>query len=256
MVKVICKGGLGNQLFQIAFGANQALRQEKPLTLLISESTMIHGGFLGMKFAEALSEHLPVSHQSLGRVSNVFFESSDRELMQIPEGDYCFDGYWQGRGYHQEYSSLIYNSFNSVLEKSCANLNMDFCVIHRRLGDYLVPVNRLKHGVLAESYFEAAKKHIGMDKKFVWSTDSPDLLSNDELLIDSFYESLNDPIEVMAALSGFSSIITSNSSFSWWSAVLRREKKVVQPSSWLRESSPLDQRMKIVNSIIVKAEFI
>jgi len=60
MVSVICKGGLGNQLFQIASGANQALKQGNPLRLLVAESTMIHGGFWGRKFAEALSDHLAI----------------------------------------------------------------------------------------------------------------------------------------------------------------------------------------------------
>ena len=110
-------------------------------------------------------------------------------------------------------------------------------VIHIRLGDYLLEPTI---GVLSKEYYERAFREINfndVDRILVFS-DSPDLASG--------YLPSNLPSEFEIVPIGFTSaetlmlmrtgkeFIISNSTFSWWGAMLshNKDKKVIAPTPW------------------------
>lgn len=115
--------------------------------------------------------------------------------------------------------------------------------IHVRRGDYM---NFSKsHGALSEQYFLGVLMYfqsVGLVKaNDVW------VFSDDIEQVRAEFESVGihgltyvrppqgtDPAESLVLMSKFSRIAPSNSTFSWWSAILNPEAMVVAPSKWFR----------------------
>jgi hypothetical protein len=114
--------------------------------------------------------------------------------------------------------------------------------LHVRRGDYSLSANR-SNGILSKHYYEKAIENC-MDHDVIWIfSDSP----ND---VEKEFENLNfsfeiiappnwtDPVESLLLMSNVQQLVISNSTFSWWSAMLAPEKtSIIAPLKWneLRE---------------------
>jgi hypothetical protein len=119
--------------------------------------------------------------------------------------------------------------------------------IHVRRGDYL----NLKDsfGVLSNDYYLAAiniiKAKIEISQVVIFSNDiaaANGLRSAIGSIAKVFSEESNASDAVtLISLSEFNYIITANSSFSWWAAMLNKKKVVVHPEPWFKSfESPSD----------------
>ena len=171
-----------------------------------------------------------------------------------PDHAYFFQGYWQDYSYYEwlvknvpgfSISSDIkpeevkgyYDSIKSV-EESVS--------IHVRRGDYFLPQNVKKYGVCDEHYFnhaiELVEKEHAPQKYFVFSDDLDWVKMNLQLPLEKtvFIENYDVAqflyIELMSLCRHH---IISNSSFSWWGAVLNRQQdaSVIAPSKWTLDSN-------------------
>ena len=113
--------------------------------------------------------------------------------------------------------------------------------IHMRRGDYLDYKDSF--GVLDDTYYlsaiEMMLKKREYDKVFIFS-DSPDSVISfqQKLKLDSEIISPSDlkPSETLVLMSRCSAILTSNSTFSFWAAMLARHNDVIYPEPWFRSS--------------------
>jgi hypothetical protein len=159
---------------------------------------------------------------------------------------------WKIRGFFQDFgvAEEFLDTFTTLplslkaetenLQNYTAKLNYESTVaIHIRRGDYLNYSDSF--GVLSDKYYldayEVLARSVDIEKAFIF-TDSPQMLSN---LSNSFpckvevvtAEDLSTS-ETLILMSRCKGIITSNSTFSFWSAMLSNHTNIVIPSPWFK----------------------
>jgi glycosyltransferase involved in cell wall biosynthesis len=164
-------------------------------------------------------------------------------------------------GYFQSYkwvqSEAVYNKFSSLrLKEDSEFLNKmerraegkKILCIHIRLGDYK---SESSFGVLSPDYFQEALNVINKEMNYseLWIfSDEPEFARKHYsfesqfpvLWVEDSDISSAETLEVMRLCSGY---IISNSSFSWWGAMLSRDENalVIAPSKWFKGmDDPID----------------
>lgn len=126
-------------------------------------------------------------------------------------------------------------------------------VIHVRRGDYLKIHNDYIGALSLNYYLEAlglitgeSESPIGGRPIWVFS-DQPSLVRQEFRGVEEFETAEfieapygSDPAESLILMSSASSIVISNSTFSWWSAALSKDAKIVAPNKWFKKSDDPD----------------
>lgn len=246
MIVIKLMGGLGNQIFQWAFG--KSLSQK-----------------FGMKFYLDLSsynvqENITFRYFSLNKFPNLKYEIIDMEKHNIENfiiikeseynedfkidknKNYYFDGYWQSENYFIEISEEIKKElqpneiFLSKIEKF-PYFDHKKVSIHIRRTDYLT--SNGYHPVQPIEYYENALKLIkNFSHIYVFSDDIEWCKNNLEFENITFVESFDD-VEDIWIMSFCDNNIIANSSFSWWGAWINKniEKQVIAPKLWFGDST-------------------
>lgn len=271
MVVVRLIGGLGNQMFQYAFGRNIALIHGVPLKLDIS-------GFKSYPLRKFELKHLNIAakiaterdiHESrklnfldswMSRIVNIVastprrgevcerFFHFDPAMLTVGPNAYL-NGYWQSEKYFEGIEDIIRQEFTFQCKPDARNEELlrristtNSVSLHVRRGDYVSdPVTHETHGTCPPGYYQRAVEliaaKIGQPHIFVFS-DTPEWVKNNL--------SFNFPSTLVIHNSGDSSFedlrltshckhhIIANSSFSWWGAWLNSspEKIVIAPKKW------------------------
>jgi len=261
--------GLGNQLFQYAFG--RALEAEGKMVkydINAYHFRSIHQGFelsriFGLtlnlaSFAE-IKKLFGDFYSLAGRVKHKIFGYRNRrnivreasyhtfnyhpEYLHPEEGSYM-RGYWQAWQYPNKIKSLLKSqlqfppSNNSQFHKVCEEIQTTNSVgIHIRRGDYLKSPH---HQVLPLNYYESAihiiEQHIMEPKYFIFSND-PEWAKENLNLSHMQIVDMNKGAESyrdMQLMSMCKALIIANSSFSWWGAWLNQNihPLIIAPKLW------------------------
>ncbi|MDC0273007.1 alpha-1,2-fucosyltransferase [bacterium] len=261
-LRVQLTGGLGNQLFQYAFGRSVAERFN--LTLKLDIGTGFVRDFAYQRHYE-LDVFKLSNRTKLVRPSNFemqvqrmklalalrqwaftesyLIEPSDGkyspDLVQVKAGkSYTCYGYWQDKRYFSKIEETLRQelSFNRQLSRPnqimAQQLELENSVaIHVRRAQY--------ECALGIDYYDREIKNILEllpDAKLYCFTDAPAWC--DENLIPKYQMTLIDnknlpPIEDFQLMSHCRHFIIANSSFSWWAAWLgqAKEKLIIRPTS-------------------------
>lgn len=237
------QGGLGNQMFQYAYGKHLSSKYKTELYL----DTRFYKGFQGNvvrtfmldKFEntdidtgiEMIQNNYPIH----GIVDNFIH----KELPQPVDCNYYLDGYWQSEKYFKESEEIIRNDFKLTL-KNIPLLGTNTVSIHIRRTDYVA--SNGYHPVQTIEYYKNAIDVIGdYDNLFVFSDDINWCKENLKFDNMVFIEG-NTELDDMSIMSNCEHNIIANSSFSWWGAWLNNNpsKKVVAPSKWFGEQANLN----------------
>lgn len=140
-------------------------------------------------------------------------------------------GYWQTIETTQEVRSL--------LEKNVIPQHGDRVAMHVRRGDYLSPEHSI-HGVLQGDYYLKAYEFIAQKEKINFLdifTDSPDILKDEKWLkkldIKWQIQPQESTLNTFHKMAEYSNIICSNSTYSWWAALIHFEDKLIcLPKTW------------------------
>jgi len=213
------------------------LRLERFVKLLVATAKQKFG------LLKSNSESLHLVHRaaSLGK---------DHNLELIRPG--CFvQGYFQTAEYFQALklsggdTDLLLRSPSDWFQKT--EVEIEYAkplIVHVRRGDYLQEKNR-PIGALSSGYFQqainTALRHKDLRSKEVWvfsddmSQVQPEFVEFG-IKVDRWIQPPEDadPAESLVLMSKTDAIVVSNSTFSWWSAVLGGPKLVVCPSVWFR----------------------
>jgi len=197
MLVVRISGGLGNQMFQWAFGKALSLQYNTSVVYDLSfyrytndnvtarsyELNLFEASVIELDTEEYKIQPLPGSR--LGRLQLMLDRiRGKKELIRIDESEYkvllrstllrksdlYFNGYWQNEDYFKFCDHKIRQAFTpreSLLSSDTVQSviteirNRNSVSIHFRRGDYVTdPKTAQYHGVCSLSYYEAAVNHI------------------------------------------------------------------------------------------------
>lgn len=260
MVIVTLAGGVGNQLFQFATGFSLAKKNNSKLVLDCSEYYLENKNadkdIIKFRLNEVIKlDNLTIiKSRFMSQVIRVFLKLIDVfslgkfkylrineneyfKYQDIPEAsNYFLNGYWQNLRYFKNDINEVLDKFK--IRKRNKNFN-NFISIHIRRGDYLsTGFDICDKNFFNKSlkYFNKAKlkkKHnilfFSLDKE--WVENNFDLKNYNYKIIANKI----NPIDDFWLMAQSQNIIISNSTFSWWAALLISRNKnntVICPKYW------------------------
>ena len=272
-------GGVGNQLFQYYAGLSFALRNNCLLNLYeykSSKAFLFHGSriedfrirssikLLDDKPDESFFEKLQYRSQRLKKGTPYFLLSQYSHyrspvlgfdpMLDFLKPNLTLSGYFQSYKYFESAvgSNLELGTLDLVNDPTAyyfelLSLVKDFstAAIHVRRGDY-VQISATV-GLLDATYYKRALKELGsaVERILVFSDDvvAAQLLLRD--VLDSrvlFVSRILPPVESLKLMSLCDMVITANSSFSYWGAMMGSKKTVViSPKKWFRGEEDPEQ---------------
>jgi len=236
-------GRLGNQMFQYAALASVAFTRGFNHYLQKNDDVDLWKIFK-MEGVDILTEEIANTLQYRYPEPDFHFNAS----AFLVEDNTDMFGYFQSPIYFGNCFEMIKKTFTfkdeiSTVATTTFKKHTDtrpICSIHIRRGDYLTKSNY--HPPCTIEYYNEAKKRVlaatNNNIKFLlfgddhqWIKDN--LLDDRSTLIEG-----NTPEVDMCMMSKCSAHIISNSSFSWWGAVLGNFQGVVAPSMWFGPDGP------------------
>jgi hypothetical protein len=237
VITIKLKGGLGNQMFQYAFGRNLSYQQK--IALRLDKS------FLNRPIWQKIIGITPRKYEL-----NEF--NIKAKLTETKSKNYLED-YWQNEKYFKNIRNILLKDFtlkkeSSDFKKLAKNIFQTNSVsIHIRRGDYAKSWKTKKyHGLISLNYYQKAYKIIikKVDNPafFVFSDDTnwvkKNLKINHPIIYVSCFNKLTNAEELIL-MSICKHNIIANSSFSWWGAWLNKNssKIVIAPKRWFAEKN-------------------
>jgi hypothetical protein len=235
MLTIALKGGLGNQLFQLAAAETIANQTNKRLVLQSLYTPRTHHS--NENYFETILKAWKMFSFSEVTTFSVLFEKDQYRIENWKERvngiqNVCLDGYFQ----HYQYipsnfsSKLTFDS--SILSKYDKYRTSAF--LHIRGGDY---VNHWFHDLKLDSYYKKAIERFPEGTHFYVFTNDLNYAETKEFLKDIVHTFVNDTevnslyLMSRCCLGG----ICANSSFSWWGAYLNRNRTLILPSKWFND---------------------
>jgi hypothetical protein len=246
---VTLAGGMGNQMFQYAFGRSVSAVKQEPL--------FFQPSWLGPGHARAYSLdafNVTVNWTQRGK-GLVYVESSfqyDPNVYSAVPGS-VFNGYWQTEKYFfhrivREELSLR-NPVSAESQRVAENISSGpSAFVHVRRTDYLNPDTAAFHGNIGMDYYAAAMSYVRErepEVRFFVFSDDPDWCRSafplDTVVGHNGWGSgdrgPSTEHEDLYLMSLCNHAVICNSSFGWWGAWLgdeatRRPRIVVGPEKW------------------------
>jgi hypothetical protein len=271
IIIVKIKAGLGNQMFQYAFGRALALRSGAILKLDLQEwksgnKDIDPYGLDNFNIVENIASDEEIAqyrypHGLLSRYIEkiriklrMFNVSYIPRMTQVRKNKYR-DGYWQSEKYFADFSEQIQDDFTlkKTISSDHGRLMSDMIrsinnstSVHIRKGK--IAIEGMSHpffGIVTEKYISEAIKYItnrvGSDVHLFIFSDNIDLVKSDRN-IKSPITLVSDPslsaCEEIILMSLCKHNIIANSTFSWWGGWLNKnpDKIIVAPKMWSRKN--------------------
>lgn len=275
MIIIRLMGGLGNQMFQYAFGYAMARKKSEILMLDITgfDSDPLRKFALNLFKAETIiaskKEIENVKFEPEGFIKKIirYALKRPRELSQSYyhephfhydsivwnlNGDLYLEGYWQSEKYFIEFRKELLEQFK--LKKPLHNDTKAFkkeiektssISIHVRRGDFVSnPKTYNFHGICSLAYYNNAVSIIEKKVKnpcfYIFSDDHSWVKKHLGFIERKLFVELSGDTpdhEEMYLMSRCKHNIIANSSFSWWGAWLNQNpgKIVIAPKKWFRD---------------------
>jgi hypothetical protein len=226
-------GGLGNQLFGLAAGIEQATRLGCSLVLLTSNYGKPNARNFWLDKLE-LPDFVSIAdvppRLPWGKKRKIFSERGfdyDERILDVEPGA-LLQGYFQSPKYFTETQELVRQLVFPLAIRRVGDAITDktFFALHVRRGDYLSAATRDFHGLASADYFrngiELLERLNGKQPLIVFS-DSPQHVNQEFQNLGLEYELFDpfqqkDALTTLRELSQATGIVMSNSSFSWWAA--------------------------------------
>lgn len=271
MIIVKLQGGLGNQLFQYAFGRNLAKKNNSCLKLDLSF-------FEGQHLREYMLDHFEINaaiaskeecnglarrhFSKLQAFKRKYFNASpnvveEKQLLFDPQylnikGDACLSGYFQSERYFADIATELVAELRVKTAPSVGNKNMLEAIIavnavslHVRRGDFVSDKHIQEvHGTCDLQYYADAVRSMAEKVEdpvfYIFSDDISWAKRNFNLSYKTCFVDINDhrsSYEDIRLMQHCRHHILANSTFSWWGAWLNRTpgKIVIAPKKWFND---------------------
>lgn len=186
-----------------------------------SEEYVIRGtNLLDIEAVRRVYQEKPIRLAAhLENVTNFSQRASEiRELYYLPEVD--FNSYRFFKRGKRDYEPI-----------QCADIRESDVVISLRLGDFLRPFTKVNppHRLLLYDYFRLILDRISFDRLFITSDEPFNPFVNEFYPYDPILVTNESPSKTMALVKRFSTILISQSTYSWWCAFLSKANRVYFP---------------------------
>jgi len=247
-------GGLGNQLFQIAFVYSLCYKYNaEPI-------------FLRIDFSPSIFKNRPVYFSTILKKINTIKKRKYDSLkfttineqtigyntinLHDENQQYKFVGYFQTEKYFKQYKEQILDLF-SLDEEIKQQIKQIHALIkgkfsetismHIRRGDYL-KLSKI-YAILQKEYYDKAISHFSGDSLLVVFSDDINWCKQNLNYKNMFFveniqiDNLEQEVIEIQLISMCDHNIIANSSFSWWGAWLNENenKKVIAPKKWFKD---------------------
>lgn len=244
------KGGLGNQLFQIAAAAAHASRMDVEWGINYNLDHNLMQGNTAHKYRNTLYKNIaPVNHPKYYQYDEPHFHYT-----KLPnKKNMLINGYFQSEKYFADKKELIRSIFefpNTVVDKidkvleKIRNEKKTPITVHIRRGDY--QANPTIHTLQSVDYYKKAMNFFRgryPNATFILCTDDIDTVTKEFNMEDFIYSNTGDELSDLYLLSAGDAIIGCNSSFSWWGSWFGcLENETVMPKSWFGLAGPQDYK--------------
>lgn len=242
MITCSLKGGLGNQMFQIAATYSLAIDNNDSAIFDLDKCYTPLQGKTSNHYKGSIFKNLETS-------SDIQFENFYKEISfnysKIPYSkNLLIDGYFQDENYFAHNSEKVKDLFhldNSIKNKIIDNFStpLESCVsVHVRRGDYLLFPEI--HPICDVNYYLEAMNYFKPDTKFIFISDDINWVKNTFRNNNYLYADFKDEIFDLILMTLCGSNIIANSTFSWWGAYLNKNKnkKILCPPVWFGPEGP------------------
>jgi hypothetical protein len=231
-------GGMGNQMFQYAFGKHLATKYNKKLYCDISFYQYQSLRSLSLQAFQNIDLDTSIDNIKINfPIYKIDDDFNYKEISELKDCGYYLDGYWQSEKYFIESELIIrkqfmpkMNLFERIIETP--EFYSKSVSLHIRRTDYLT--SNGYHPVQPVQYYKDAIDIIrDYENIFVFSDDiswcRENLKFNNMIFVEDSSE-----VEDLWLMSLCNHNIIANSSFSWWGAWLNNntDKKVIAPKKW------------------------
>jgi hypothetical protein len=275
MIVIKLSGGLGNQMFQYAFGKHLAVKNNTDLKLDLSfynsqnlRNYELQKFYIKERIATKsdISSFVLPENPSISNKINYNFCKFFKNNQVIIEKQFTFDssvlevslsayleGYWQSEKYFKPIEPIIRDCFQIKISPDLDNQALLIQIaktnsisIHIRRGDYVNVENTNRiHGTCDLNYYNDAiaflSDKISDPVFFIFSDDIPWVKQNLMIPFDHKFVSNNidNDHEDLRLMSNCKHNIIANSSFSWWGAWLNNnpDKIVISPHKWFNDAT-------------------
>ena len=242
MKTVKCQGGLGNQLFGLAFAHSVAHLSGKPVALDIASFRNYRYGYpfalqgLAERLGLAVVSKPLLSHRLTGvmmrRMGLVGTDAkppkTDKDSLSLVNGQAYFDGYWQNEAFIADPGVIRHEVRRFLLERAPDVVAEDVVIHYRTYADEVVPGRRATPGA---AYVARALAAIGPASRAVLvSDDAARALTQLGDLADRLIPAPpGDLYADMARLLRARHLVLTNSSFSWWGGYCSGARTIIYP---------------------------
>lgn len=231
MIVSLVKGGLGNMMFQIAAGASLAKTICEDFAYsyanwhCCTEYKIDH--YPTTVFSKINQIKSPNSETSVG-----IYQEPDLLYTPIPKiPNIILDGYFQSEKYFD--IDLVKDLFDIPIEDQYR----DYTFLHIRRGDYLKYSN--VHPVMSDEYYKKGIELLNPEKVIIL-TDDREWAQTHELFSQFEISKSETDLEDLSIMRSCNSGIIANSTFSWWGAWLTGSDRIIAPSTWFANTTPIN----------------
>jgi len=233
------KGGLGNQMFQIANAFALAKRVGCDWGINYGLSYCPNQGFTAHKYKDNFYSKIPLTTEKPSQIyREPFFKYAE-----VPRLDnVLLMGYFQSSKYFEDCENEVNELFEFPKEVTgrvnyfLQQFNKPVVGIHIRRGDYKQPLFANFHGIQNASYYINASKML-QDHQAIICTDDWGTVKREMRFSKAVASPFINALEDLYLLSRCDSLIICNSSFSWWGAFLGKTKdKIIAPRNWFGDA--------------------
>jgi hypothetical protein len=231
-VSVYLQGGLGNQLFQLAFLDFVSKRNSISGKIITTRSPgTVHSNT--NYFETIFKNWLP--QYTTEQIHNIINEDKIA-LDLVWSSNTMYHGYFQDFKYTDTVRDTFIPKlvFNSQILSKYPDIQTKF-FIHVRGGDYLHQGKEL-HNIDLTSYYKKCLE-LCLNEEFIIFTNDKDYTTK---IFGEKFQIINESeVDTLYLMSQCKGCICANSSFSWWGAYLNPNRPIYMPSKWYNDPSIL-----------------
>lgn len=245
-------GGLGNQLYQYAFGRflEKNFNYNIVFNLNYYSNANTSRKFILKKILKNFDyETVNIRENFFQKLLNYrtekFYKYLVKKKIQLLPN--VLIGYWQdlylaNTLHDNDFKDDFFYQNNPILEK-------EYYVLHFRGGDFYTSHT---HQVLDVHHYKKSAAFF-QDKKIYCISDDPGKLNLllKELKLKNTYLLELDEFDAFKLIYNSQGGIASNSTFFWWAAYLSKKQNWIFPKSWLKNRSIFEENLFIDNTLVI-----